>query len=1223
MATSRLSIIRYAFIFALCLCQFPLVAGGEIPELAFNGEGPTALVWHGKNFLGKKGFAVKRIVFEERGAPEGSLRGHQFADADVSSPRVEVDTAGKRIIHHYSWGRAALQHKVSDDRLDLTLTLQNTSDKIIADFEIHMLEFALRKRHGKLKDGLVYLTLDRPVEFEMTVGDAKCLVTCETFDPPVQFGLASERQFEERHDTYYGHSLVAQGGAPDFKKDTALLPLLGVPNLAPGETLRLHFVVRFAPANQPSANVLRPYYEAYRKAHQSQKIWADRRPVGKLIIPGSPMHVTRHNPRGWFDEPSLKISTAEGRATLREELMKLADQSIANLKDADAQGVIVWNIKGGHSFPDIPFGDPRRLADIAPEMDTMADAFFARFREAGLRVGVTVRPSMVYYSKDRQRWTHGDGYHDPEHESFEQPLKGVSPQDIAARRVYPLAERLSAKIAYAKKRWGCTIFYIHDNGFWWNARTDRPHEWLLVSADVLRRVRAEHPDVLLIPARSERHIRTARSDNFIRSQFGERATRGEQENNLATTLRGTAQDRVSGIKTPDWVVGNAHMYRFGFRNGINVDRTVPPPRHILHEAYWADAAPYVEIKLGREIKHYLMTLDQHTQYTEEKADQAVADVIPFETTPPHIREWMPGAFSVNDVDGANVQLRQPNLISAGAWGDLLMWDASKPAANLESIGEAVRAKQHRFQGLAQHLDLINPAPGAPVLPVALVWELGQSVDPGLVVDEDPVPQALRVRVAKGADGRRALLMFAWIGDAGRTIRLKPDLAGIGLPDGPKQLWQLPEGAALGGGGEILVTPDPVADVSAVLVHTGSSKSGGVPRGLLLGADFDAGIEPAAGSTPPLRRPEIEKAYKPGRVQNGALLLGDGSATAYNIVPNWFAGTVEFDIRPPASADKPVRVLTLKHHVELTLTFDRQQGKTGFTLKAEEKPIPIKLQEDPRKKRRRGRSRDKKRDKEEEDLPLSEPLEWHTFAPLPRGAEWRHVVLTWEIGQYVLYIDGQRTAALSAAAELRRRDKTVLEPGLILGGGDNAGGSRIGIDNLFVYDWWLPSDTASARSTRNSSRPVAKSDSSDAAVWLWGRFPNGAQVGMNFRDNPNWNQADKFRVTLYERLGGGRRQLGQIDLGAYGGVAVGDIPYRPSKEIVAGGGLSMDKAVDNMDTLTSTDDPFADEFMAEMTETLGKGTPYMIEIQPLPENDRLPAKTINFEARKTGVERHRQ
>jgi hypothetical protein len=190
--------------------------------------------------------------------------------------------------------------------------------------------------------------------------------------------------------------------------------------------------------------------------------WDDRRPVGVLFL-ASHYHSSGKNPRGWFNNPDLDCAGAAGTERFRAELRDYTGRSLDILKHTGAQGVIVWDLEGEQFPHKISFiGDPRALDRLAPEMAAAADEFFARLRTAGLRVGVTIRPQELAFDR------------------FGQPSQTFA---------FDMEKVLLAKIDYARKRWGATLFYVDSNsGFW------RPDElWQL------RRVVALRPDVLLIP----------------------------------------------------------------------------------------------------------------------------------------------------------------------------------------------------------------------------------------------------------------------------------------------------------------------------------------------------------------------------------------------------------------------------------------------------------------------------------------------------------------------------------------------------------------------------------------------------------------------------------------------------------------------------------------------------------------------------------------------------
>ena len=190
--------------------------------------------------------------------------------------------------------------------------------------------------------------------------------------------------------------------------------------------------------------------------------WPDRRPIGVLDL-ASDYFSSPTNPRGWFNDKTLDVTGPGGPQRFRKALDDYTDRSIAVLKRAGAQGVIVWDLEGEQYPHKITYiGDPRLLGRLAPEMDLAADEFFRRLRNAGFRVGVTIRPQQLVFGDDGQ------------------------PRQ---KNVLDINKLLLEKIDYARARWGATLFYVDSNdGFF------RPDEiWQL------RRVAEERPDILLIP----------------------------------------------------------------------------------------------------------------------------------------------------------------------------------------------------------------------------------------------------------------------------------------------------------------------------------------------------------------------------------------------------------------------------------------------------------------------------------------------------------------------------------------------------------------------------------------------------------------------------------------------------------------------------------------------------------------------------------------------------
>ena len=123
-------------------------------------------------------------------------------------------------------------------------------------------------------------------------------------------------------------------------------------------------------------------------------------------------------------------------------------------------------------------GDPRLMPTMAPEMESVADQFMKKFTDAGLRIGVTIRPSHVART--------ASGKHAWEH---------------VATHGHCSKKSLQKKIEYAKKRWGCTLFYI-DSTVQWDNDAHGKLDLKTMPAEYFQILHERFPDSLLIPEES-------------------------------------------------------------------------------------------------------------------------------------------------------------------------------------------------------------------------------------------------------------------------------------------------------------------------------------------------------------------------------------------------------------------------------------------------------------------------------------------------------------------------------------------------------------------------------------------------------------------------------------------------------------------------------------------------------------------------------------------------
>jgi hypothetical protein len=239
--------------------------------------------------------------------------------------------------------------------------------------------------------------------------------------------------------------------------------------------------LRFAPSGTKNLEMAAEVFQAFAEKYPFVMNWPDRRPIGAIFLANSGKNWPT-NPRGWLNEPSLDTTSPEGREKFRTKLMALADASLQQLQSTGSQGVIVWDIEGGEKPHAVTYlGDPRVLSQFAPEMDAVADEFMRKFTDAGYKVGVCIRPSKI----------------------IEDPVKG-GPKH---QQVEDAIAEMSDKIAYAKKRWGATIFYMDTNVTWKykDASTGDQSRGMwqgdatkISSADMVRLAKM-HPDVFIFP----------------------------------------------------------------------------------------------------------------------------------------------------------------------------------------------------------------------------------------------------------------------------------------------------------------------------------------------------------------------------------------------------------------------------------------------------------------------------------------------------------------------------------------------------------------------------------------------------------------------------------------------------------------------------------------------------------------------------------------------------
>ena len=431
-----------------------VVGARGLDSISFNGESLLVSPESGELRPQKSAFrAVLDAVF-----PRSSIR--------VATPNKQTDTVDLS----YPWGRVSCAYRKQDDRLTMSIEVSNTSAGAINEFSLRLMELKFPRvpNGGPLEAGMFGFgfkgpewLLDQCPPSIPSIADPRFVVPIV----PVDYGTGALNFCSDDMEC-----AVSVPYSTNFPARTRYPFVITCRDIKPGASKTFNVSLRFGPAGAQVQDLSSDVLERYVNKYPFQVNWTDRRPIGAIFLAGPQINVAS-NPRRWtvnFGE--IDVSNDKGKAAFRIALLKLADNSVQVLKDTGAQGMITWDPEG-EEFPGACYyGDPRLVPTFAPEMEfkndsakSAIDEYFEKFREAGLKVGVCIRPQDVAII---------DG----------KPVHQAANDDQAIRI-------LREKIAYAKQRWGCTLFYVDST-----ATSGRPFY-----PEVFKAVAQAFPDVLLIP----------------------------------------------------------------------------------------------------------------------------------------------------------------------------------------------------------------------------------------------------------------------------------------------------------------------------------------------------------------------------------------------------------------------------------------------------------------------------------------------------------------------------------------------------------------------------------------------------------------------------------------------------------------------------------------------------------------------------------------------------
>lgn len=181
------------------------------------------------------------------------------------------------------------------------------------------------------------------------------------------------------------------------------------------------------------------------------------------------------NPGGYLFDKAIDVTSEAGRQDLRSRFAARAQDHIACMKLAAAQGGICWDMDGARYGTYL--GCPDLATMLNPEITGIASEYFTAIRAAGFKTGCCIRPVK----------------HDP-------AVLDANLPTVPRAEVF---DRLLSKVKWAHRNWGCTLFYVDSNVARPNDLPDVKNSWswqsTLIPASIFTRLHRAMPDCRFFP----------------------------------------------------------------------------------------------------------------------------------------------------------------------------------------------------------------------------------------------------------------------------------------------------------------------------------------------------------------------------------------------------------------------------------------------------------------------------------------------------------------------------------------------------------------------------------------------------------------------------------------------------------------------------------------------------------------------------------------------------
>jgi hypothetical protein len=162
--------------------------------------------------------------------------------------------------------------------------------------------------------------------------------------------------------------------------------------IAPGSSDNITISLRFGPAGTTEQQLAGDVFSLFASTYHRQPGPANiHKPIARLSFNSTFRPTLATNPRGWFNDPKVDVTTPAGIAAFQARLLAGADTAITEMQRVGAAGAILWDMEG-QQYDQSYIGDPSMAETLAPELVGVFDAFVNKFKSAGFPIGFTLRP---------------------------------------------------------------------------------------------------------------------------------------------------------------------------------------------------------------------------------------------------------------------------------------------------------------------------------------------------------------------------------------------------------------------------------------------------------------------------------------------------------------------------------------------------------------------------------------------------------------------------------------------------------------------------------------------------------------------------------------------------------------------------------------------------------------------------------------------------------------